>query len=191
MAKRKPKGDSKKQGSNKQQHTSPNVDSTSRAASNAGSGVKTKSLPSKSVFAIQSGIPLSSSQGRSQGIPSEVDVQDVESRETGSLKVSSKSWYELCRANGRQGSAEMMTTEVVTYVRNDLFPKLKFFMHKKHMVFSNDPKSLCFQICNGMGVPESHACAWWEEYKMKVLETLNSKRADVTACIKRAFMSKF
>jgi hypothetical protein len=37
---------------------------------------------------------------------------------------------------------------------------------------------------------EQRAPQWWELYKNKIVQTLNSKRADVTSCIKRVFMRK-
>jgi hypothetical protein len=39
-------------------------------------------------------------------------------------------------------------------------------------------------------VGDGRAAEWWETYKLLILKTLNSKRADVTAAIKRTFLSK-
>jgi hypothetical protein len=58
-------------------------------------------------------------------------------------------------------------------------------------MFSTMEQSICYQICSDMGLTGNNAAAWWELYKNKIVQTLNSKRADVTAAIKRIFMSKF
>jgi hypothetical protein len=39
-------------------------------------------------------------------------------------------------------------------------------------------------------VRDQRAGQWWELYKNKIVQTLNSKRADVTSSIKRVFMRK-
>ena len=88
------------------------------------------------------------------------------------------------------GSETMLTCDLVAYVRNNLFPKLKFFMDPRQLMFSTDTNSICFRICQDMRLKDNRAAAWWELYKNKIVQTLNSKRADVTAAIKRCFMSK-
>jgi hypothetical protein len=123
-------------------------------------------------------------------VPGVININDTLSAGGGSGTLSRRGFYELCRESGRQGSEAQMIADLVSYVRHDLFPKWKFFMSRHQLVFSTIPDSICFQICKGMGVYDSFALKWWDEYQEKILETLNSKRADVTACIKRTFLSK-
>jgi hypothetical protein len=109
----------------------------------------------------------------------------------GTSDYTSSELYEVLRKKGRMGSESMLLKDLVMYVRNDLFPKLKFIMHSKQLTFSVSPDTICYQICADLGLTEMRASAWWELHKHKLLKTLNSKRADVTSAIKRAFMSKF
>ena len=99
-------------------------------------------------------------------------------------------WYETCREKGRLGSEGVMELQFVSYVRKDLFPKLKFVMNKNQMKWSTDPNSLCSLIRTELRVKDMFAEQWWETHSNLIVQTLNAKRADVTASIKRAFMSK-
>lgn len=84
-----------------------------------------------------------------------------------------------------------MMNDLVGYVRHELFPKWKFFMNRKQLEFSNQPDTVCYQICKGMHVFDTYAVKWWEECHDKILDTLNSKRADVTAAIKKGYFRKW
>ena len=124
-------------------------------------------------------------------VPNEVVVNPDEARSvTTSETLTSGDFYEELRKKGRMGSASMLDCDLVSYVRNDLFPKLKFVMDKRQLQFSNEKDSICFQICSDLGLTGPRASAWWEIYKNKLVSKLNSKRADISAGIKRAFMSK-
>ena len=57
--------------------------------------------------------------------------------------------------------------------------------------FLESKDTICYQICRDIKVKESRAASWWEIYKNKIIQTLNNKRADVTAAMKRTFMSKY
>jgi len=64
-------------------------------------------------------------------------------------------------------------------------------MSTNQLQYSAEETSICHQICCGIGVVGNRRSKWWEAYKNKILETLNAKRADMTSCIKRIFLSKF
>jgi hypothetical protein len=124
-------------------------------------------------------------------VPNEVVVNPDEARSvTTSETLTSGDFYEELRKKGRMGSASMLDCDLVSYVRNDLFPKLKFVMDKRQLQFSTEKDSICFQICSDLGLTGPRASAWWEIYKNKLVSKLNSKRADISAAIKRVFMSK-
>ena len=63
-------------------------------------------------------------------------------------------------------------------------------MNKNQMKWSTDPNSICSLIRTEMTVKNIYAEQWWETHSSQLVQTLNAKRADVTASIKRAFMSK-
>jgi hypothetical protein len=106
-------------------------------------------------------------------------------------EYTSAELYEVLRKKGRMGSESMLASDLVSFVRIDLFPKLKFFMDSRQLMFSTAKDSICYQICTDLGLTAMRAAAWWELYKNKIVKTLNSKRADATSAIKRVFMSKF
>jgi hypothetical protein len=124
-------------------------------------------------------------------VPPEVVLRPVESRSIGSNETNNcGELYEELRRKGRMGSESMLACDLVSYVRNDLFTKLKFIMDPRQLMYSTSKNSICYQICNDMGLTDGRAAAWWELYKNKLVANLNSKRADVTSAIKRTFMSK-
>jgi hypothetical protein len=108
----------------------------------------------------------------------------------GSSSNNCAEWYEHCRKKGRMGSDAMLRGELVAFVRNHLFAKLKFFMDPRQLLFSADEHTICYQICHEMNLMGSRAVTWWELFKHVIVQALNSKRADVTQAIKRTFISK-
>ena len=65
-------------------------------------------------------------------------------------------------------------------------------MSEKQMNYSREKGSFCLMICGAMGLvgDDEVTVSWWEEYKDTILVVLNNKRGDVTAALKRAFLSK-
>lgn len=125
---------------------------------------------------------------QSNTIVGEVEVTTTET--TGSLTNSCADWYETLRIKGRMGDETMLEIDLVSYVRGELFPKLKFIMDPRQLTFNTNTNSICYQICHDMGLKKHRYAKWWELYKIKIVQILNCKRADVTAAIKRIFMSK-
>lgn len=105
---------------------------------------------------------------------------------------ASQMFVAACQKSGRLGCSEILKYDLRQYVRYQLFSKLKFIMNEKQMNYSRDKGSFCMMICSalGFGGDDDVAVGWWEEYKDKVLVALNNKRADVTAAMKRTFLSK-
>jgi hypothetical protein len=120
-------------------------------------------------------------------------VQVTPTVSEGNKENASQKWIAACQRSGRMGSSEMLSKDLTQYVRYELFAKLKFIMSNKQMNYSKTEGSFCFMICSAMGLVgnDDIAVSWWEEYKDTILVILNNKRADVTAAIKRAFLSKF
>jgi hypothetical protein len=146
------------------------------------------------IFNVKTGMPVSGASSARVSVPAIVNVGETGSAASGlvpgSQQYGTREWYQLLQEKSSLGGVEQITIQLVTYVRNELFPKLKFFMNAKQLSFSAEKDSLCYHICQGMNVNKDYAMDWWDEFKNKILATLNSKRADVTSCIKKAFMSK-
>jgi hypothetical protein len=143
------------------------------------------STTSKVPFSIRSGKPDGNSVPAMVAVVPEREQQSITGSETPSAE-----WYDQIRKKSLRSKDSMFTMDLIAYVRTDLFPKLKFIMDQRQMVFSYDKKTICQQIMADMGVKECLKSGWWECYKNKILKTLNSKRADVTSAIKRRFVSK-
>jgi hypothetical protein len=138
-------------------------------------------------------VPFSIRSGKPDGnhVPATVAVlPQPEQQSTTGSETQSSDWYDQIRRKGLTSKDSMLAMDLINYVRADLFPKLKFFMDKKQLDYSEDKRTICQQIIADMGVKEGPAASWWECYKNKIYKTLNSKRADVTQAIKRQFLSK-
>lgn len=104
----------------------------------------------------------------------------------------SKLFFEACQRNGRMENEVMLAKDLSSYVRYELFPRLKFIMSNAQLNFATKKNTICGLICADMGLVEVKAsAAWWESYKNMIADVLNAKRADVTGAIKRVFMRKF
>jgi hypothetical protein len=142
----------------------------------------------RSLFHMRTGLPTTAVP---TPVPTVVMVglQDQSSLGTEDVQQSARN-FETCRKKGRMGSDAMLEIDLIAYVRSDLFSKLKFFMDPKQLMFSTTEDSICYVICKDWNLKTDRAAQWWELYKDKIVHTLNCKRADVTAAIKRSFMSK-
>jgi hypothetical protein len=152
-------------------------------------------LPPMQRFNLQTGAPLYSQATSVSCLPSVVAVMPQSRPQSLVTEVNadheSKTWFEACQRNGRMDNETMLTKDISTYVRYELFPKLKFIMNSKQLNYSSEEKSICGLICTAMGlVDEKAAVSWWERYKDMIADVLNAKRADVTGAIKRAFLRK-
>jgi hypothetical protein len=58
------------------------------------------------------------------------------------------------------------------------------------MVFSNRAAGIVLKICNDLHVRPESQMYWWDLNKKAVLESLNQKRNDVTAYLKKHFCGK-
>ena len=156
---------------------------TNTTAVTPGYAEQTKQV--RTSFSVTSGMV---NHSISRSVPVEVQFDgDSRSLET---SICCADWFETCRKKNRLGNDSMHDVDLITYVRNELFPKLKFVMDARQLMFSSSNNTICYQICRDMKVKEIRSVAWWELYKNKIVQTLNNKRADVTAAMKRVFMSK-
>lgn len=102
-----------------------------------------------------------------------------------------KEIFEDCQRNGRMDTEEMLVKDITTYVRYELFPKLKFIMTDRLLQYSSDPDSMCSIICGGVGVKEAHMkVAYWGRFSKMIGSILNMKRNDVIGAVKKGFMRK-
>ena len=155
----------------------------------AASAVATFNHPqTPKVFNLQTGASIV----QRSNPPSVVAVNRAPAQTEVNLDHESKTWFEACQRNGRMDNEEMLTKDIGSYVRYELFPKLKFIMNSKQLNYSSDKSSICGLICHAMGlVDEKASVSWWERYKDMIADVLNAKRADATGALKRVFLRKY
>jgi len=76
------------------------------------------------------------------------------------------------------------------YVRNNLFPKWKFFTDRTQVIFNDKEGGIVIKICNDLNVSVKGRSTWWELNKDTIVRTLNKKRGDVTSLLKKKFQGK-
>lgn len=149
--------------------------------------VATTNRPMPTVFNLQTGVSIATRSNP----PSVVAVVPGPAPNEVNLDHESKTWFEACQRNGRMDNEEMLNKDIGSYVRYELFPKLKFIMNSKQLNYSSEKSSICGLICHAMGlVDEKTSVSWWERYKDMIADVLNAKRADVTGALKRVFLRK-
>ena len=123
-------------------------------------------------------------------VPSNIELEGSGNVSMETSENPSREWFEKCRKNGLMTNDKWMSLDLDRYVRNDLFPTLKFFMDKKQLNYTTDETSICWQICTEMELKKDRAEVWWNNFKGRIVKILNAKRNDVISAIKRNFMSK-
>lgn len=108
--------------------------------------------------------------------------------ESASRLTAAETW-QFVEAAGKWDDESIKLT-LSTYVKQKMFPHLKFIQGKSMIAYSNDTKSVCGQILARLNVPASMGPKFWERYSRKVECYLNSKRNDTATALKNAFFSK-
>ena len=147
--------------------------------------------PAQTLFHLHTGVSVM--QQQTSNPPSVVlAMNNSTAQNEVNTEHESKTWFEACQRNGQMDNEEMCTKDIGSYVRYELFPKLKFIMNSKQLNYSSDKSSICGLICHAMGlVDEKTSVSWWERYKDMIADVLNAKRADATGAMKRVFLSKY
>ena len=117
---------------------------------------------------------------------------DISSQTTGgsSSKFTAAKTWRFVESGGKWDDESIKLT-LSTYVKQKMFPHLKFMQGKSMIEFSKDQRSVCGQILARLNVPASMAKKFWERYSRKVECYLNSKRNDSATALKNAFFSKY
>ena len=58
----------------------------------------------------------------------------------------------MIRQHRKLGGEAILASDLIVYVRNDLFPKLKFVMNNRQLMFATESNTICYQICKDMGL---------------------------------------
>jgi hypothetical protein len=104
----------------------------------------------------------------------------------------SKGWMEALQNQGRLDNDKIVKKDIIGFVRNDLFPKLKFIIRKQQLEYSPFENSICGKICAALGMKNAApSVTCWERHKNMIVDVLNAKRADVTGAIKKEFLRKY
>ena len=98
-------------------------------------------------------------------------------------------WFKSSRAG--ENEDEKRKRQLLDFVRRDMFPGWKFFTDRRQLVFDASETSLVRHICLGMGINREYWADWWEINKSELVATLNRKRTDVAAMIKKIFIGTY
>ena len=117
---------------------------------------------------------------------------DISSQTTGgsSSKFTAAETWRFVESGGKWDDESIKLT-LSTYVKQKMFPHLKFMQGRSMIEFSKDQRSVCGQILARLNVPAGMAKKFWERYSRKVECYLNSKRNDSATALKNAFFSKY
>jgi hypothetical protein len=116
--------------------------------------------------------------------------EDVSSQTTGTSKLTANETWRFLESAGTWDDESIKLT-LSTYVKQKMFPHLKFIQGKSMTGYSVDQRSVCGQILSRLNVPRVWGEKFWEHYGRKVECYLNSKRNDTATALKNAFFSKY
>jgi hypothetical protein len=120
-------------------------------------------------------------------IPQDIIARRGEAVSTVTVSTKpSETWFESTRPGTDPDEARRI--QLIDFVRRDLFPGWKFFTDPRQLVFDASETSLVRHICLGMHLKRDYWADWWELNKTELVTTLNRKRTDVTAMVKKIFI---
>ena len=119
--------------------------------------------------------------------PNGVDRASV-SDITDSLVVNANDSWNLCEQENQPGKSD--TIVIRAFVRNRLFPFCKIITDEAMLQWDTDKNSLCQFVLDGLHVADAERKAQWPTFQKQIRLTLNTKRSDVTAKLKKSYNSK-
>jgi hypothetical protein len=137
-------------------------------------------------------LPGAQSRGPARLVPPETPGADRDALSVvvdDSVMCPSDMWY-ACARSGQQADLQRKI-DLQDFVRHDLFSGWKFFTDKRQLIFDTSSTAICYHICTAMNVKRDYWALWWEHNKDELVSTLNRKRTDVTAVVKRVFIGTY
>jgi len=128
------------------------------------------------------------------GKPKSVSSQDTmstmdASRNKKSEENANEKWAKA-RSYGTNEIGKII--EIQKFIRLGLFPKLKFFVNKEQMNWSEEGNSMAQFVVRGLNVaPNMEGCRnWWHDNSDMILKEVNRKRNDVISQVQQKFKGK-
>jgi hypothetical protein len=141
----------------------------------------------KETFSLLTGMPRPISNGLLSSVEAGPPLEQPQASDMLGNHPS-KGWMEALQSQGQMDNDEIVKKDIIGFVRNDLFPKLKFIMGKQQLEYSPFENSICGKICAALGMKNAAAAVTcWERHKNMIADVLNAKKADVTGAIKKEF----
>ena len=81
----------------------------------------------------------------------------------------------------------MYTKKFETYVKDELFKKLKFF-NIELMLYNNNKNSVCQKVCDYMNLDVSGRTTFWNTYCKCVESAIRCARNDAVQAMKQSFL---
>ena len=111
-------------------------------------------------------------------------------QENGSQEPQRRDWSQMLSAGINEAGR---LHQIKKFVRESLFPHLKFFVNEDELMWSIEKQSIAQFVVQGLHIPgnEEVRRKWWHNHSSIVLRELNRRRSDVVSMMKKMFMSKF
>jgi hypothetical protein len=110
-------------------------------------------------------------------------------QENGSQEPQRRDWSQMLSAGINEAGR---LHQIKKFVRESLFPHLKFFVNEDELMWSIEKQSIAQFVVQGLHIPgnEEVRRKWWHNHSSIVLRELNRRRSDVVSMMKKMFMSK-
>jgi hypothetical protein len=130
-----------------------------------------------------SGAPI----GRQAGAPSGQSSATASSV----TAVSANSTWSRVTENGLNAAGKLHI--IKKFVKEMLFPHVKFVTGKQQMRWETAPGSIAQFVMKGLNIPGDAEMQrdWWENHSELISKELNRKRSDVVAGLKKVFLGTY
>ena len=118
------------------------------------------------------------------------NISEVDDNLSSVGNFSAGTTWRLMTESGKMDDDAIKLT-LASYIKQKIFPHLKFIPGPSWVDFSTKEHSLCGKILKHLNVPVSFHDKFWKKYGRKVDAYLGSKRNDTATALKSAFFSKY
>ena len=118
------------------------------------------------------------------------NISEVDDNLSSVGNFSAGTTWRLMTETGKMDDDAVKLT-LASFIKQKIFPHLKFIPGPSWVDFSTKEHSLCGKILKHLNDPVSFYDKFWKKYGRKVDAYLGSKRNDTATALKSAFFSKY
>lgn len=89
--------------------------------------------------------------------------------------------------NSKKKAKDCIEWEMEKFIRDHIFPKMKFITNDNTLAYSSSKNSVCQKILSGVNCDIDNEQAFWNNYKGSIFNMMKICRSNTTASMKTGF----